>query len=550
MNILLNSGQVLMEDGPLLLTILATLLWGTLISLAVLLRLAGAQRADASLSALALGGWPVPALLLSAFLLLGRLVLPPGLASICALSAALAAAVLAAWSLRNKIGWSAALPFALFALLLALRLGYARSVLLPPYFDSAEHYRIIRALLDLRPGAALIWPTDSYYHIGFHLIAASLSALSGASPARLMILLGQVIVASLPVPVFFLVYEVTGSRKAGLIGVTLAAIGWSMPAHAANWGKYPALLGLLVLQFALGAAMLRQWRLFALAVLCAALIQTRTIILLAALALGWLASRLSSRALTAACIAALAAAAYLLLRFEAAEDLAVTYAVPATLLAGLLAFHAPPGSRRDALAGMMGAAAMLVGMFIPAGPALSLLDRPLVQMSLFLPLAFAGGAGAAGVRREVCLLAAAGILIYGLSSYSFAPSPCCQLVRRDDLAALNWIGRNLPQDARVGIAAADIRLAAGGPPLRSTGADAGIWIGPLTGRRMVMISSFTNFTDDAVHRSLCKRRVGYLYTGSMQDSFRDEGWLAPPGRYELIFALPEAQIVRVIGCQG
>ena len=152
MNILLNSGQVLMEDGPLLLTILATLLWGTLISLAVLLRLAGGQRADASLSALALGGWPVPALLLSAFLLLGRLVLPPGLAAICALSAALAAAVLAAWSLRNRIGWSAALPFALFALLLALRLGYARSLLLPPYFDSAEHCRIIRALLDLRPG--------------------------------------------------------------------------------------------------------------------------------------------------------------------------------------------------------------------------------------------------------------------------------------------------------------------------------------------------------------------------------------------------------------
>ena len=29
-----------------------------------------------------------------------------------------------------------------------------------------------------------------------------------------------------------------------MFAVTLGALGWYMPAHAVNWGKYPALFGL------------------------------------------------------------------------------------------------------------------------------------------------------------------------------------------------------------------------------------------------------------------------------------------------------------------
>jgi hypothetical protein len=199
-------------------------------------------------------------------------------------------------------------------------------------------------------------------------------------------------------------------------------------------------------------------------------------------------------------------------------------------------------------AALLGSAVVLGALYIPVNPALSLLDRPLVQMMLFLPLSFAAGVGAAGLRKEIASLVLAAVVIHGLLAYSFTPSPCCQLAGPDDLVALSWLDENLPPGARVGIAATDLRLTAGGPPLRSTGVDAGIWLEPLTGRRPVALSRFTDFTDEAVHRALCRRGIGYLYAGGRAESFQSGAWTGLPDWYEVIFALPAAQIVELRHC--
>jgi hypothetical protein len=235
-----------------------------------------AVRSDASLRldpperlALAIAGWPLPALLLAAAGLGAGLIGGARVFALVVLFLAAAAAV-SAFASRRAHPIPAPAPAAhtlgLAAVLLVLffiRIGYTANALLPQYFDSAEHYRISHLLAEWAAagyrGGPVEWPAPAYYHLGFHTLAALPAVLWQADIKSVMLVLGQLLLACIPLPFYFIVKQITRSHAAGLWSVLLAGLGWSMPAHTADWGKYPALAGILTIQFTLGAAYLA-WR--------------------------------------------------------------------------------------------------------------------------------------------------------------------------------------------------------------------------------------------------------------------------------------------------
>jgi hypothetical protein len=429
-----------------------------------------------------------------------------------------------------------------------VRIGYAARLLLPPYFDSAWHYGVVQSLLRMQAGAPLSWPAQGYYHLGYHLILAGLSSITGGDLARLMLLFGQLTLAALPVPLFFFIHRLTGSNAAAILGVVLAGFGWSMPAHAADWGKYPALLGLLGAEFALGSFLLRHKGMGLLGAGLAALIHTRMLVLFALVASAWLSSRVDRRWLKVLLLFLLGTEVVLIHRDPAFKPVLDTYFGWVGLLALLLGILGLQRGLRSAIAGLFLIVSLLAALFISLPLYVALLDRPLVQIILSLPLAFLAGMGASQLNAKVAHAITLLLLLYSFGTQPFSPSSCCQLAGADDLTALDWIDGNLPRSARFAIAASDLRLTSSGMPVRAAGSDAGIWIEPLTGRQGLPLPAYTDFSRPDTFRLLCRQGVTHIYAAGGEHSFSLESLPEDPAQYVVVFQLPRVRILRLQGC--
>jgi hypothetical protein len=140
------------------------------------------------------------------------------------------------------------------------------------------------------------------------------------------------------------------------------------------------------------------------------------------------------------------------------------------------------------------------------------------------------------------------VIAHAWMTYSFSPSGCCQLAGRDDAVVLDWADKHLPVDANIAIASADLSLNSFGEPLQSTGTDAGIWITPLAQRTTTHLPYTTDFTSSHTHALICDKRITYVYIGARPQSFDPELFLKKPDWYEYILFLPNAKIIRVLGC--
>ena len=80
------------------------------------------------------------------------------------------------------------------------------------------------------------------------------------------------------------------------------------------------------------------------------------------------------------------------------------YANWVTLLVILLAVSVFQSFPRLIIFRILAILLMLAGIFIPVTPLLTLLDRPLVEMTFFLPLAFLGGLGATRLPKFAVIL--------------------------------------------------------------------------------------------------------------------------------------------------
>jgi len=197
------------------------------------------------------------------------------------------------------------LLIAIFALSVILRLAFVTEIFVPPYFDSVEHYRIVKGLVTALETSTLLEAlpslTPGYYHLGFHVLASLLTFGLRANAMDVILVLGQVTLAAIPIPIFFLIRDKTQSDAAAFFGMLIAGFGWYMPGFAVNWGKYPALAGLLALEIVLSMAYFVSrnklhrnqtvWLVcILLGIIISTLFHTRTLVVIAISFASWLAA--------------------------------------------------------------------------------------------------------------------------------------------------------------------------------------------------------------------------------------------------------------------
>ncbi len=165
---------------------------------------------------------------------------------------------------RQDSGWTGLTLIAFSAFFVthtAVSLFAVRNLYAGPGIDSYHHTLISQIFVDhggLPANYAPYAPLNTFsYHFGFHSIAGALSLLTGIQPLHLVPVLGQLLQ-----PLAMLTLGALCSALFGRPWITLAAVFAAgllspLPAAMANWGRYPQLLGQVVLPVLL--ALLWRW---------------------------------------------------------------------------------------------------------------------------------------------------------------------------------------------------------------------------------------------------------------------------------------------------
>jgi hypothetical protein len=210
---------------------------------------------------------------------------------------------------------------------------------------------------------------------------------------------------------------------------------------------------------------------------------------------------------------------------------------------------------------------LLSGLYIPVDffpeyGKLVLLDRPYIQMLLYLPFSVLGGLGLAGLLKivqkisfapkllsQLLIVAAFGLVtINAVFNYDFYPSSCCQIVGRDDLAAFDWMDKNIPVDANILIASTGMFVTSEEHADAQAGVDGGIWVTPLISRRTTSLSGELDFSQPEILDEICSENSSYIYVGGEALSFDTAPLERNPAWYQVVLSLPGAKIYKVIGC--
>lgn len=598
MNVLADSFFVLLSQWQIVLGILFMMLAGQVL-LRTMLRLIFHDRlATEDLFALSAAGWILPLSLGSVlWLALGSFLPSQAGDFFVLLLLVIFAIVLVMRNRKGPVSGSTVILWilvAVFGISLFLRLAFVSKVMIPLYFDSAQHYLIIRNLLAANTISAFGSPSGNYYHMGFHLLTAWTASILRADAIDTILILGQILVASVPFALFCLIKQETQSRIAALFTVLLAAFGWYMPAYAANWGKYPALTSLPLITFVLVLAYLTLLNrkmvpgrkfLWAMAILftgvfVTVLFHSRSLVVFGVFALAWALvmgwQRLPRLLRFVSFLMVLTGIVWFVwylpkqdvfgLLFDPywARGLIVTAGV--LLLAVFAQWRYPRLAFVSLLVILLLLGALLIPIRIPGYGTLTLLDRPFVEMILYLPLSILGGAGLAGLERTLQDLMArwpqkrflpAGylsgliivlLLVNTFVNYNFYPADCCNIVGRDDLVAIDWIDKNLSSEARIAIASTELRVFISDAPQGAAGGDAGIWITPLTGRTTLPLPYQSDFGQPHVFDTLCHWDAEYVYVGDTGATFNDALLSAYPDRYKALLSMPRAKVYQLIGC--
>jgi hypothetical protein len=498
----------------------------------------------------------------------------------------------------GKFRRSFLLPGIFFTLSVILRLAVLTETYVPPYFDSVEHFRLVKGLVTALEASTFLESvpalTPSYYHLGFHFLASFLTIGLRADPIDVILVLGQVILAAIPLPIYFFLLRATKSVAAAFFGMFLAGFGWYMPGFAVNWGKYPALAGLLSLEITLIFAyyLSENWPnrrariipvgLFILGIIVSTMFHTRALAIIVIAVLSWLlASRISTLSrMYQVQILFFLLTGMLALGWSVQQEPLLNLALDPYLSDGLwvtsamvaLAPIAFLRFRRGLYFCVLFILCILVALFVPIGirlPGLenqTILDRPFVEIALYLPLSVLGGLGLAGLlqfmdtlqgfpeklhrhTRILTIILLVGFIgLISTERYNFYPSVCCNLVDYDDTIAIDWLDRNLPLDAHILVAATPMSVLPARPSAELVGTDAGIWIPSLAGREIILAPFDTDFRTKSTIEGLCQKQVGYIYAGGKEQKFNTAQLNGIPGWYDRILFLPKAQLYKVIGC--
>lgn len=469
---------------------------------------------------------------------------------------------------------------------LFLRLAFVSRALLPSYFDSAQHYALIKGIM----ANGLSWAAEKlrvdYYHMGFHFTAAFFVSIFQADIARTMLILGQVILAVLPLPFFFIIRHGTKSNGAAFFSLVVSSFGWYMPAHAVDWGKYPALTSLWMLTLVFNLAYIvgqskstlhpkKRIVLFVflgLSILVTTLMHSRSLIVIGIVFAAWMVSvwwsalpRLSQRLILFPLIVAITVETLIIQRNEILSLLLDPYIDKGLLVTVLvlgLSVFAHKMHPQFTFAILLTTCFLLAAIFIPVNglfpsrPYLTLLDRPYVEMILFMPLSLLGGLGLAGLEKMVkspyqnyVVLMVIGLTsVYTLTRYEFYPSNCCVIVGSDDLAAMTWMEEQLPVNARIGVASRELKVVLDDVAEGDVGADAGVWVMPLTGRVSILLPNNLDFDQHTALDVICRKNVQYLFVGELGQTFDIARLTSRPTWYRPLLTMSGTRVYEVTGC--
>jgi len=486
----------------------------------------------------------------------------------------------------------------LFCISVILRLAFVSKALIPFYFDSAQHYLTIKNLVE-GTGASSVagsfkWPVAGYYHLGFHLVAGFVASAMRVEITDAMLVLGQMILVVTPISSFFILRHETGSNSAGLFVVMLSAFGWYMPAYAVNWGKYPALASLALIQFALSIAYLSLqgrnilslrkscgvYAILGAGILTSGFTHSRSLVIFGIAALAWVGAswwQNLPRRIRVFIFYLIITGIILEIVLIQSQDvfgplfdpyIQKGYLVTAGIL--FLSIFAQRACPHLAFPGILSIFLLLGSLFVPVVVPgygnLTLLDRPFVEMILYLPLSLLGGLGLAGLEQKLQhaqgklgnlhfmwgkhagLLAIGLVLINAYFQYNLYPSDCCAIVSADDLVAMDWMDKNLPPDARILIASTELRVLATGSFQGYVSGDAGAWITPLTDRATFPLPYDSDFTQQNILDVLCTMDATHIYVGGTFEAFDASQLKTRPDWYGSLLSMPKAEIYQVVGC--
>ena len=471
----------------------------------------------------------------------------------------------------------------LFSISIPVRLLFVSKAILPSYFDSAQHYALIKNILGNNSNLTTI-----YYHLGFHFLAAFITSLVQASITKTMLIFGQMILAVMPVSFFFLTRHETKSNLAGILAVIFAAFGWYMPAHAVDWGKYPALMSLGLIPFGLSLAYLSArvkdtlslqkrrfvYGMFGLSILVSGFAHSRSVIIFMIAFLAWIIStwqqrlqRLGQYLVFLVIIISIIAEIIFIQSQDVFAPLFDPYfnkGLWITVLVIVLSIFAIRAYPQFAIACVTAISFLLASLFIPVpgwlpGYAnLTLLDRPYVEMILYMPFTLLGGLGLAGLEKylsnaqlrfSISLMAIGVVLIHAVVTYDFYPSDCCVIAGNDDIAAMEWMNQRLPSDARIGISTTTLKVLVSESFEGYVGSDAGIWIAPFINRVTIALPYTSDFSQQNILNTLCQMHVSYLYIGERGQTFNDSKLKDHPGWYKMLLSMPRVRVYQVVGCK-
>jgi len=434
---------------------------------------------------------------------------------------------------RGKGAFNKTWLFALLVLAVALawRFWQARELVLPNWVDSQHHVLIIRKMIEFGGLPSTLepyLPGPFYYHFGFHAVTALFSVLSGLDPAASVLMLGQVISASVGLAVYALAKQLSKDWRIGLLAGLFVTFATKMPGYYLTWGRYTLLIGVMILPVAIAEAVRawdnhdHWWKLAGLSLLTAGTLLSHYftaflfVLFLTVLGVQWLVETIRAKSANWKRIASLAIATFIGLAlssrwyyrifvYSSAASRPVFRVMEAETLKkswDYLYYLVGPISGYVLIGlGLIGliwsvfktkkvhfqAWAIVVLFFaLPTGLRLMNFRYDYFALVVFIPIAITSAFGIVllfgtlirrkGIATLVILVAALGLSVGGAWQNARAVNAETILATRSDLDALEWIKTHTPEDARFFVNTTNWGFGI------HRGVDGGGWMLPITGR--------------------------------------------------------------------
>lgn len=437
-----------------------------------------------------------------------------------------------------------------------VRLLAVRDLAYPPWVDASRHALITAVMVANGQTITNYAPylpeiTRFPYHFGYHTLSASLMLMGKWPLETLMLYLGVLLNALVPLTIYAAVSILTRRRWAALLAAILVALPFFFPAYYATWGRmtqltavfiFPVLLALNWKIMAGGRRWRSAWPLVGILAAGMFYLHIRVFLIylpFAAIAFITLGGRNGRRLMYAALLGGALAAPrliYLLnspkaINLASGEQLGNYNAFPtnyvtvgwerpflyaAAIAAAIVLIGRVRGRKWTLLPSVL--LAWVASLFILLSgrrlglPETWLLNLNSMYISTFVPLALFLALTAVQVGRwgkgrhwllQILGLTAVGgtivaLMLFGVRQQVNIINPTTVLVKRGDRPMLEWAEAYLPADAHVAV---NSWLWLGGT---YAGSDGGAWLVPLTG-----LSATTPPADYIYNRALAQKVNGF-----------------------------------------